>query len=83
MKVTKRQLKRIIREEKARILSEGPKDFTVVAGPGLLEAAQGFAQSMYYDSPGGLPPGGFIIPQQGLKLTARLAYDGIITVELK
>jgi len=83
MKITKRQLRRIIKEEKARILSEGPKDLTVVAGPNLLEAAQGFAQSMYYDSPGGLPPGGFIIPQQGLKLTARLAYDGTITVELK
>ena len=83
MKITKRQLRRIIREEKARVLSEGPKDLTVVAGPNLLQAARAFSQSMYYDSPAGLPPGGFNIPAQGQKLTARLSYDGTITVELE
>jgi len=82
VKITKRQLRRIIKEEKAKILSEGPKDLTIVAGPNLLEAARAFSQSMYYDSPGGLPPRGFIIPGQGQKLTARLSYDGTITVEL-
>ena len=79
MRITKRQLRRIIKEEKARILSEGPKDFTVVAGPGLLEAARGFAQSMYFDSPGNE----MTIPLQGGKLTAKLNSDGVITVEFK
>ena len=84
MKITKRQLRRIIREEKDRLLREwtaskpGYMDITIVAGPGLEYAAHGFSASMYFDKPGSEFP----IPTQGGKLTATLNSDGVITVDI-
>ena len=78
MKITKRQLRRIIREEKSRILNESYKDIAIVAGPTLEDAARGFSASMYFDRPGEE----MRIPLKGGKLIATLDYDGVITVDI-
>jgi hypothetical protein len=79
MKITKQQLRRIIREERSRILNENYKDITIVAGPTLEDAARGFSASMYFDSPGEVFP----IPLKGGKLIATLNSDGVITVDIE
>jgi len=85
VKITKRQLRRIIKEEKQKLLREwtasreGYMDITIVAGPALENAAHSFSASMYFDRPGNE----MTIPLQGGKLTATLNSDGVITVDIK
>ena len=85
MKITKRQLRRIIKEEKQKLLREwtasreGYMDITIVAGPALENAAHSFSASMYFDRPGNEME----IPLQGGKLTATLNSDRDITVDIK